>query len=399
MRAVTQLIMVPAILSHNGPTIEPVVRWACLSVASSGGKIMTLIRYCWVMLGCTTYGCYDGLAPSADEDVADTADSGDSGGGATSGGPEPSSSDACEDPWLEASPQRLRLLNAAQLSRTLASVTHGRAEHGVIPDAVVGSVMEVVGAALPNDPEKGALVFSAPYGQHRIGTSNVNEYLSFAETAASLLQNEDPFVGCISLASDDYAACMRTAMDDTLPRFFRRPVGQQEVSDLVAHAVELEAEYGSEQATANTLKALILAPSFLYRSELGDAQGALTPHEIASALSYSLLDSPPDEILWAKAQDGSLADPEVIAGEVERLLADPGASGPLQRMFFELFDFGRVAEFSKLEDFHDEQALQQEAELFVQSVLASSGRAGLQDALFTSTRAFASKQTYVNYDA
>jgi len=45
--------------------------------------------------------------------------------------------------------------------------------------------------------------------------------------------------------------------------------------------------------------------------------------ELAAALSFLFVDSVPDDALWAKAADGTLAQPPVLAAEVDRLLALP----------------------------------------------------------------------------
>jgi hypothetical protein len=76
------------------------------------------------------------------------------------------------------------------------------------------------------------------------------------------------------------------------------------------------------------LWAMLQSPSFLYRSELGKAPGPadagkaleLTGYEMASALSFLLLNSIPDAALWTAAEDGSLLKQEVFGKQVERLL-------------------------------------------------------------------------------
>jgi Protein of unknown function (DUF1592) len=56
------------------------------------------------------------------------------------------------------------------------------------------------------------------------------------------------------------------------------------------------------------LEALLAAPSFMYRRELGapHTRGGLTltPHELASALPFMLTDAPPDDALRAAADSG-----------------------------------------------------------------------------------------------
>jgi hypothetical protein len=82
------------------------------------------------------------------------------------------------------------------------------------------------------------------------------------------------------------------------------------------------------------VKAFILAPSFLYRTELGprtltaDAAGVypdttLTADEVATQLAFLLLGSTPDAGLMAAADSGALATPAGRLSELNRLLALP----------------------------------------------------------------------------
>jgi hypothetical protein len=84
------------------------------------------------------------------------------------------------------------------------------------------------------------------------------------------------------------------------------------------------------------IEATLQSPSFLYRTELGPqaaggptAKVKLTPYELASAVSFALLDSVPDDELWGRAVDGSLSTPSVLAKQVDRLLATPAAQANL----------------------------------------------------------------------
>jgi hypothetical protein len=77
-----------------------------------------------------------------------------------------------------------------------------------------------------------------------------------------------------------------------------------------------------------TLTAALQSPEFIFRTELGDgaAPGAagttvqLTPAELASALSYSIIGSPPDATLVGAADTNKLATPEQVSAEAHRLI-------------------------------------------------------------------------------
>src|SRR4029079_1894185 len=51
--------------------------------------------------------------------------------------------------------------------------------------------------------------------------------------------------------------------------------------------------------------------------------------EVAGAVGFALLDSIPDDQLWARAQDGTITNPQVLAQEGDRLLMTPAVRANL----------------------------------------------------------------------
>src|SRR6185436_1222460 len=122
----------------------------------------------------------------------------------------------------------------------------------------------------------------------------------------------------------DSACATRFAKEFGL-RAFRRPLDATEVSGLM----NVYAAGQTESFTAGIglmVQALLQAPSFLFRSELGpprDSQKAvsnLDPYEVATQLAYTFLDSTPDQALLAAAANGSLGSPAGVTKQVDRLL-------------------------------------------------------------------------------
>jgi len=76
-----------------------------------------------------------------------------------------------------------------------------------------------------------------------------------------------------------------------------------------------------------TVTAALQSPEFIFRTELGDAPTPstaavnLTPTELASAISYGIIASPPDAMLVSAADSNQLATPEQVGAEVHRLIA------------------------------------------------------------------------------
>jgi hypothetical protein len=114
---------------------------------------------------------------------------------------------------------------------------------------------------------------------------------------------------------------------------FRRPATDAERTTYEG-VFELGASEGSvELGFRSVLRALLTAPQFLYRSELGrDADAAeqhLTDHEVASLLSYALLGEPPSDGLLASARRGELTRPDTLEREVRALVESPRAAQSL----------------------------------------------------------------------
>jgi hypothetical protein len=100
------------------------------------------------------------------------------------------------------------------------------------------------------------------------------------------------------------------------------------VDKLVAlYEARRKAGDGFEQALKEPLSAILASPGFLYLAEPNDGKSArpLDANELAVRLSYFLWSAPPDETLLALARAGDLKKPDVLAREVDRMLASPKA--------------------------------------------------------------------------
>jgi hypothetical protein len=126
-------------------------------------------------------------------------------------------------------------------------------------------------------------------------------------------------------------ACARTALSTFARRAWRRPVTDAEITSLMT-LVTVAVEQGDsvEVGLSLALRAVLLSPHFVFRVELDADPVALTPHalsphELASRLSYFLWSTMPDDDLSALADDGTLAEPARLGTEVTRLLANDKA--------------------------------------------------------------------------
>ena len=111
---------------------------------------------------------------------------------------------------------------------------------------------------------------------------------------------------------------------------FRRPLNETETGRYVALAAA-QPDYAS--GIRLVIQAMLQSPSFWYRVETPPATATLAPVEgyvLASRLSFFLWNSGPDDVLLDAARSGALQNPDGLAGQVERLLADERFGRTLQ---------------------------------------------------------------------
>ncbi len=135
-------------------------------------------------------------------------------------------------------------------------------------------------------------------------------------------------------------SCQRKILSSLATRAFRRPVSEEEVEPLNAIASAARTRGGSfEEGISVGLTAILVSPKFLFRVD-GEA-GAFG---LASRLSYFLWSSMPDQQLMRLARQGTLAKPDVLDGQVRRMLADPKSSALVDNFV------GQWLETRRLED-------------------------------------------------
>jgi len=137
-------------------------------------------------------------------------------------------------------------------------------------------------------------------------------YVSVRESAVTVAFPTDP------------AGHARRLLADFLPRAFRRPIDADEIPPYLQMVTDrLKQKYCFEEAMNVAYRAALCSPDFLFLTE---SPGPLSPHALANRLSYFLWRSMPDETLFKLAQRGDLKRPEILRGQVERMLKDPKAN-------------------------------------------------------------------------
>ena len=130
-------------------------------------------------------------------------------------------------------------------------------------------------------------------------------------------------------------ACAEQIVRDFGRRAWRRPLRAAEHATLLGVYGEARAAGADwEEGVLWSLNAILMSPHFLYRVEPQALSGVapLDDWALATRLSYFLWSSTPDDALLDLADAGRLRDPDVLAGEVRRMLADPKASALVETL-------------------------------------------------------------------
>jgi hypothetical protein len=182
-------------------------------------------------------------------------------------------------------------------------------------------------SSLPAETRPAAFPFDTTV-QSVVGTQQFEGYFATAKKLAFALAQPLGLVDC-DLAADR-AGCGRSFLGSFGKRVFRRPLRDAELQRYLAL---LGSGDDVELALRTTLGALLASPGFLYRSELGvqqpDGSYLLTPHEVASALSYLFVGDMPDAALMAAADAGGLQSETDIRAHARRLLESAASRGAL----------------------------------------------------------------------
>lgn len=227
--------------------------------------------------------------------------------------PPPAPAEAC----TPGAPTRIRRLATVELEATV--------RHLLGPEALLVH-------ALPPDPR--AHGFDTAAETLTVSAGNFDEYQRAAERMAAALPVE-ALAPCPTASSP--GACASDFARGFARRAFGRPLMESETQALLRVFETGAALDGYAGGIRLVAEAILSSPHFLYRTEIGDGSTEpdgrlrLGPFEIASALSFFLTASRPDEELLRAAEAGRLADPAERAAQARRLLARPEARHQLRR--------------------------------------------------------------------
>jgi len=176
-------------------------------------------------------------------------------------------------------------------------------------------------------------------------------------------------------------ACARQIVTALARRAYRRPVGEADVTPLLAFYQTGRAKGGFDGGIQLALQRILSDPEFVFRAER-DPQAAsqraayrITDLELASRLSFFLWSSVPDDELLSAAAQGRLKEPIALERQVKRMLADPRAAALISNFAGQWLYLRNlrnvVPSKDQFPDFDDNlrQALLRETELLLEHVM------------------------------
>lgn len=179
-------------------------------------------------------------------------------------------------------------------------------------------------------------------------------------------------------------ACASAFIRSFGERAYRRPLGEDEVAQLML-VFRTAFDGGSyEEGIELTVRAMLQAAGFLYLTEIGDAPGVnikLTPYELASSVSYLLQGRPPSAALLDAARAGKLDTPEgrrVVLSDPALDLFGVDARGRVVRVVREWLGIDRISQTAKDSNVYPDfapmkDAMDRETTEFIQVLVSQKG--------------------------
>ncbi|MEM7154157.1 MAG: DUF1592 domain-containing protein [Myxococcota bacterium] len=161
--------------------------------------------------------------------------------------------------------------------------------------------------------------------------------------AAAAAGTVDTWLAC-DPATTGEGPCMEQVVESFGRMAWRRPLVDEEIQRYAAVGTAAATDYGSfTRGIREAMAAMLQSPHFLYQVEIGEpdpedaSRRRLTAYELATRLSFFLLDTTPDAELLADAEAGLLSDADGITEAAWRLLERPGARESLGHFFGEVW--------------------------------------------------------------
>jgi mono/diheme cytochrome c family protein len=142
--------------------------------------------------------------------------------------------------------------------------------------------------------------------------------------------------------------CAKEIFSSLAKRAYRRPVTNEDVSELMQYYADGAKQGGFEGGIREGVTGLLASPFFLYRGERIPAglkpgeKYTITDLELASKLSFFLWNSIPDDELLDVAAKNKLSEPATLDKQIQRMLADPRSKTLASNFVFQWLEMTRL---------------------------------------------------------
>ncbi|MFV8753680.1 DUF1592 domain-containing protein [Nannocystaceae bacterium ST9] len=148
-------------------------------------------------------------------------------------------------------------------------------------------------------------------------------------------------------------ACAQALIDEFGPLAYRRPLTADEHDRLLVVYDMGVADGSFHDASRMLFEAMLGSPHFLYLVEVGTPDDArpgwyrLDDWELATRLSYSLCEQPPDAELRSAAAAGELNTPEQVRAQALRLLDEPCGRETVARFYRQWLELEQLVSLAR----------------------------------------------------
>ncbi len=255
------------------------------------------------------------------------------------------------------------------LPRRLRILTPDEYTHTVIDLLALDSKTETTRNLLKFAPVRG-------YDNNAAGSVAANAHIDRYWGVAEALSDEANLNSIMSCDGKDHNGCATSFTQAFGERAFRRPLSNDEKTEYTQLFNSVTSS--KEDAARLVIRSMLMSPSFIYRSEMGQRDGehyTLTPWELASLLSYTFWGTMPDNTLFEAARNNNLQSDAQIDSQMTRLLGDQRASKRLVHFAAQWLDVEDIASLNKdageYPEFNDElaEAMQAEFDLLLADLL------------------------------
>ncbi|MFV8750247.1 DUF1592 domain-containing protein [Nannocystaceae bacterium ST9] len=163
----------------------------------------------------------------------------------------------------------------------------------------------------------------------------------------------DPYLSCTPIEPGD-AECMRSFVDAFGSLAWRRPLDESERTRWADVGLAAALDFGDfDKGVEFVIAGMLQSPNFIYQVEIGEPDPdnpglrRLSGAEVATRMSYFLLDTTPSRELLEAAAAGELDTAEGVRAWAESMVLDPRARFAFDNFFEEVLYLRKLDETAK----------------------------------------------------